>query len=108
MAGIRASHRAFCVTPGGITSFCDVLMVGELAIMPVVPDRCMERLTLSYAVADAIRLTYKAKIELDAARQRKGSLQTDPFTHALAVARTNERNSQRALLEHIEKHHCSR
>ena len=75
--------------------------------MPVVPDRCMERLTLSHAVAEAIRLTYKAKAELDAARQQR-TPQTDPYTHALAVARTNERNSQRALREHIEVHHCSR
>jgi hypothetical protein len=76
--------------------------------MSVVPDQCMERLTLSYAVADSIRLSYKAKAELDGARQQKGSLQTDPFTRALAVARSNERNSQRALREHIDAHRCSR
>ena len=69
------------------------------------PGICPERLQLSQTLAEAIRLTYRAKSSLDSARAAKtGGL--DELMAALQLARLNERMAERALRLHQEQHRC--
>jgi len=75
--------------------------------MPVPSDNCPERLRFSNVVAAAISKTYKAKADYDVARKAKRS-DVDPLASVLAEARSDQREAERALREHIEQHKCSR
>jgi hypothetical protein len=66
---------------------------------------CPERFKLSQAVAEAVRMTYRAKEDLEAARKVKGA-NTAVKTSALSDARSNELNAVSVLHEHIETHGC--